>query len=312
MLHPSLTKGTLRKEVVELGRLGPLPSHHDADVALVERFQTLIEAIKKPVTDDEARVLVRCFGPDDCYGLVWPLVHLVETAPNWPLADCLEDSSNEWIQMLRQRVRNVREATAQTQVNMMVGEEKLVVSLTGLSHQKQLAFALLVFERMLPALIAFSKDTGFNDSCFLRARDAAWAALRTGEIDGALNEAYLSSAPDTEDFSHELTSHVLNAALAMSDIMEFTLDGRTDHIANVSRLARDSVDLYLGSLEPSIMSSPEKDERIAVHPLMQLEESRELEDIKFLSTLPDSFDERTISALKTRATTQGPMLPLSV
>jgi hypothetical protein len=83
----------MRQEVIELGKPGPLPSPDDADVALLKRFQTLIESIRKPVTDDEARVLVRSFGSDDCYGLVWPLVHLIETATGWPLADCLEGTN---------------------------------------------------------------------------------------------------------------------------------------------------------------------------------------------------------------------------
>ena len=96
----------MRQEVVELEKLGPLPSSEDADVALLKKFQTLIESIRKPVTDDEARVLVRSFGTDDCYGLVWPLVSLVESAPGWPLADCLGNTDNEWIRMLRQRARN--------------------------------------------------------------------------------------------------------------------------------------------------------------------------------------------------------------
>jgi hypothetical protein len=43
---------------------------------------------------------VGLFGPDDCFGLEWSLVGLVETAPGWPLADCLENTDNEWIQGL--------------------------------------------------------------------------------------------------------------------------------------------------------------------------------------------------------------------
>ena len=127
----------------------------------------------------------------------------------------------------------------------MLGEENPLTSLAALSRKKQLAFALLVFERLLPSLIAFSKDTGFDNSCCLQARDAAWDALQNG-VDGALirssNEACLKNAPDTEDFSHELTSSALKAVLAVSDILEFALDGPTDRIAHVSTLARDSVD----------------------------------------------------------------------
>jgi uncharacterized protein YjaG (DUF416 family) len=193
----------------------------------------------------------------------------------------------------------------------MIGEEKSLVPLTTLSPKKQLAFALLVFERMLPGLIAFSKDTGFDDSCYLQAKDAAWGALQNSAVDQRLNQACIRSAPDTEKFSHELTSYALNAALAMSDIVEFTLDGRADHIAYVSTLARDSVHLYLSSLEQSVVSSPEEDKKIAGHPLMQQEQRREEEDVRFLAGLPDQFDKDAISALRARASTQPPLLPLS-
>jgi uncharacterized protein len=193
----------------------------------------------------------------------------------------------------------------------MIGEEQSLVSVATLSPKKQLAFALLVFERMLPSLVAFSKGTGFDDSCYLQAKDAAWAVLQDGAVDQALNQACLRSAPDTEEFSHELTSYALNAALAMSDILEFTLDERADHIAYIQTLVRDSLHLYLSSLEPSVVSSPEKDRRIASHPLMQHEQRQQEEDVKFLSQLPDQFGKETVSALRARASTQTPLLPLS-
>jgi hypothetical protein len=194
----------------------------------------------------------------------------------------------------------------------MNGEEQLSACVAAFPPKKQLAFVLLVFERMLPSLIAFSKDTGFDDSCYLRAKDAAWAALQNGAVDPALNQACLSGAPDTEEFSNELTSFALNAALAMSDILEFAWDARADHIVYILTLVRDSLHLYLGSLEPSIKSSPEKDARIASHSLMQQEQRREREDIEFLSELPDRFDEETISVLRARASARGSLLPPSV
>lgn len=193
----------------------------------------------------------------------------------------------------------------------MVGEEKHLASLTILCRKKQLAFALLILERKVPSLIAFSNGTGFDASCYLQARHAAWAALQNGDIEQSLNEACLSGAPNTEEFSHELTSYALNAALAMSDIVEFALDGRAEHIAYISILARDSVHLYLSSLEASIVSSPEKDNRIAGNPLMQQELHRQEDDIKFLSGLPDHFDSEIVSVLASRARIQAPLLPLT-
>ncbi|HWO39032.1 MAG TPA: hypothetical protein VNO32_60430 [Candidatus Acidoferrum sp.] len=100
----------MRQEVIELGRLGPLPPSEKAGKEnlqeLISRYEKLIMSIEKPVTDEEARVLVTVFGSDDAFGLVWPLVALVESAPGWPLVDCLENTDNEWIQKLKQRLRN--------------------------------------------------------------------------------------------------------------------------------------------------------------------------------------------------------------
>lgn len=193
----------------------------------------------------------------------------------------------------------------------MIGEEESPVSITGLSPKKQLAFALLVFERMLPSLIAFSKDTGFDDSCYLHAKDAAWAALENAPVDQSLNGACRRGAPDTEEYCHELTSFALDAALAMSDIMEFAQDGGTDHITSVSTRAGESVYLYLNGLDDSVVTAPEKVGQFAFHPLMQEEHRREEADIRFLANLPEQFNDKTIQSLRARADTQAPLLPLA-
>jgi hypothetical protein len=98
----------MRKAVIELGELGPLPQsetiiREQSGQQVIEKYEKLIMSLEKPITDAEARVLVEVFGLDDAFGLVWPLVHLIESAPGWPLADCLQDPNNEWIQMLKQR-----------------------------------------------------------------------------------------------------------------------------------------------------------------------------------------------------------------
>jgi hypothetical protein len=64
-----MTKSNVRTEVEELEKLGPLPSEDEAEVAQLERIEELYRTIAKPITDDEARVLVELFGPDGCYGV---------------------------------------------------------------------------------------------------------------------------------------------------------------------------------------------------------------------------------------------------
>ena len=197
---------------------------------------------------------------------------------------------------------------------MIQDQESILDSLKASTPRKQLAFALLVFERMLPSLLVFSKDTGRDDSCFLQAKDSGWHALQERQeqsVYESLKDSCLENTPDTEAFSHDLTSDALNAALVMVDIMEFILDGRVDHIAAILRLATDSVSLYLSNLDTLIVSSPQGDDWIAAHPIMQQEIHREEEDIIFLACLPDEFDSRTISALRARATSQPPVRPFT-
>jgi hypothetical protein len=57
---------------------------HDGDqllaedaIADLEQRERLLHAIARPVSDEEAQLLVTCFGNDNCFGLAWTLLHLV-------------------------------------------------------------------------------------------------------------------------------------------------------------------------------------------------------------------------------------------
>ena len=96
----------MRPEIETLARLGPLPLERDATVEQLKEFEKALLAITSPIEDAEARQLVSLFGPDSCFGLAWTLLHLIETAPGWPLKDCLSNAANEWIARLRTRANN--------------------------------------------------------------------------------------------------------------------------------------------------------------------------------------------------------------
>jgi len=103
----------VRNEVEELSRMGPPPSEEESirnPSPILEKYQQLLQSIEKPVTDEEASVLTGIFGIDGCFGMGWTLLHLIETAPNWPIEECLDNSGNEWIDMLRDRAVRWREA----------------------------------------------------------------------------------------------------------------------------------------------------------------------------------------------------------
>lgn len=98
---------SIRPEVRQLLDLGPLPdsSRVAKSRERLERYQRLIETIEMPVSNEEAEALATLFGPDDCFGLAWSLVHLIESAPDWPPLHRLPDTHNEWIELLRSRAQ---------------------------------------------------------------------------------------------------------------------------------------------------------------------------------------------------------------
>ena len=93
----------MRPEIKRLLLLGPLPSEDDASVDHLRLVEAELKSVAKPLTDDEARALVSLFGSDGCFGVAWSFLHLIETAPGWPIADCLTNLENEWVISLRDR-----------------------------------------------------------------------------------------------------------------------------------------------------------------------------------------------------------------
>ncbi|MEU6243790.1 hypothetical protein [Streptomyces sp. NPDC047024] len=76
----------IRPEVSEFIALGKLPSEDgepdEALEAAVQRAGDYLDRITRPVTDEEAHALAECFGKDECFGVGWVLLHLIETAPH--------------------------------------------------------------------------------------------------------------------------------------------------------------------------------------------------------------------------------------
>jgi hypothetical protein len=96
----------MRPEVRNLLRIGPLPSS-TSEIPVIQEWEDALEKITFPLSDEEAGELVALFPAceDECFGLAWTLLHLVESAPNWPIRECLQDTNNPWIVRLRKRSR---------------------------------------------------------------------------------------------------------------------------------------------------------------------------------------------------------------
>jgi hypothetical protein len=74
----------MRKAVEDFIALGPLPESSAVSESDLDRRVALLNAISRPVTDEEALALAQSFGPDECFGVAWSLLHLIETAPSHP------------------------------------------------------------------------------------------------------------------------------------------------------------------------------------------------------------------------------------
>ncbi|MBO8184785.1 hypothetical protein [Streptomyces spirodelae] len=94
---------TIRRAVQELLDAGPLPSE-EASEEEIASAQHLLEQIAKPVSGEEAQALTAAFGSDDCYGLSWTLLHLIETAPSAHNANYSQNTDNPWVELLNSRV----------------------------------------------------------------------------------------------------------------------------------------------------------------------------------------------------------------
>jgi hypothetical protein len=93
----------MQSAIETLVGLGPLPSSATATVPAVQMFEEQLSRVQTPISNKEACALVGLFGPDDCFGLAWTLLHLIETSPGWPIKGALDGLEGEWIDRLRER-----------------------------------------------------------------------------------------------------------------------------------------------------------------------------------------------------------------
>lgn len=74
---------------------------------VIERYEEILHSISPPVSREEAEALVMLFPPNGCFGLDWTLLHLIETAPGWPLLTVIDRClSTEWKQRMLDRAVN--------------------------------------------------------------------------------------------------------------------------------------------------------------------------------------------------------------
>jgi|HubBroStandDraft_6_1064221.scaffolds.fasta_scaffold389727_2 hypothetical protein len=89
---------SIRKEVREFVEMGPIPDSDSVTEEQLDRLGAAIDKITRPITREEAALLLTVFGPDECYGLAWTLLHLIESVPGGvPIEEEPGPDANEWV-----------------------------------------------------------------------------------------------------------------------------------------------------------------------------------------------------------------------
>ena len=103
----------MRKEVEQLALMGAMPDEADERItaALVDEYADLLGKIVKPITWDEAHILIKLFPPTALYGIEWTLLHLIESVyseiKSLEYRELINEcNSTEFKKMLVQRLNN--------------------------------------------------------------------------------------------------------------------------------------------------------------------------------------------------------------
>jgi uncharacterized protein YjaG (DUF416 family) len=178
-------------------------------------------------------------------------------------------------------------------------KEEIQHRLEPLPNCGRIAFGLSCCERMLPNYVAFKQEVKWGDEQQLRkALDELWKHLDGEEIDISTAKRLWDDcdkvAPDADDFSVLLVGPAQDACLAICCILDYVQQLNPERIAQASSYAIDTLDGYISALldgfsktPRGVPYSPEREERIRLHPLMQRELARQDADLKLLTRNPD-------------------------
>jgi uncharacterized protein YjaG (DUF416 family) len=205
---------------------------------------------------------------------------------------------------------NAKNRGGQKMLKLM--SEETMAKLLSFSTRKKVAFAMLLYERMIPELHSFSVAERRDFSCFERAREEFWRSLMDDKSSinwTKLREDILDATPDSEDYGSLEASFALNAALVAADIAGFLADGQDSHLVEAVGYARDSLYASASNELETIAYDRAVEDHVNAHPLVKRESRAEEEDVAFLSIMPDGpWTADIFSTLRRRAETQNCLL----
>lgn len=157
--------------------------------------------------------------------------------------------------------------------------------LLRLGHWQVVFFTWSVCERMYPNFVRFSDLTGHEGAGILRSsldRVIKWLKFEPLEDEGFDGNACDAVAPDTEDYDTPLVSAALDAAVAISFLVNSISGEAVELAVEASTLAVDSVDLFVQAIEEIDLNDPFLEVKVHSHELMQRELKMQRECLELL------------------------------
>ena len=165
-------------------------------------------------------------------------------------------------------------------------ERKTRAWLEPLSRRARAAFVLSCVERMLPSLVAFHAELDEDAPAEIEEIAAAvWSYMSGGDADtdiAALAERWRKVPPIDEQVESIHTGPAVNARLAITLLLETLRKGSLDKAIEAAAVAADSAESYAVADLGLPPDAENLEARVAAHPLVQQELSRQREDIKLL------------------------------
>jgi uncharacterized protein len=172
------------------------------------------------------------------------------------------------------------------------------ITLTGrldaLPAQHRVAFAVSCCERLVPNYRAFHFMEKWGDPSILDgALSALWGSvLGARQLDRSSWQYYVSRCesvtPDTEDFYSVFAGPAQCACAAIIYAIETLLTGNPSQAALAGRLAYETVDMYVRSVDDPIHAShpasPQFDKWLETHPLLTAELNKQDDDLSVLES----------------------------
>lgn len=185
-------------------------------------------------------------------------------------------------------------------------KQRLKDQLSLLVDSHKAVFGASCCERLVPNYERFASDVRWGDSSVLRrSLNVVWSAIEENTpldlIDATSTNKLIdlceSVTPDTEDFTSRFTSAALDAATSVVELLQFSVDRSLHHIADISTLSFDSVDMYVQGLLDIDYSASDFESRIRAHPLMVKEVTKQMSDLAWLRSHP-SVDGELVAFLR--------------